>query len=125
MSVYTHILLLLVFSVPCSKEKNTFEVVTPTRTFCIAADSEADLDDWIKAFNSVLRPAQQHEVGPWAFIHIHNYILTPISLHLYAFVSERIQVGYLIIFPTQPSSVTQKKPPSLSSEGSTEEITYI
>lgn len=121
--VHTHILLLLVFSVPCSKEKNTFEVVTPTRTFCIAADSEADLDDWIKAFNSVLRPAQQHEVSPWAFIHIHNYKK---NLPLFpSFVSERIQVGYLIIFPTQPSSVTQTKPPSLSSEGSTEEITYV
>ena len=42
-----------------SKEKNTFEVVTPSRTFYIAADSEADLDDWIKAFNSVVRPTAQ------------------------------------------------------------------
>eukprot|EP00731_Ephydatia_muelleri_P020994 Em0013g721a len=41
------------------KEKNTFEVVTPSRTFYIAADSEADLDDWIKAFNSVVRPTVQ------------------------------------------------------------------
>ena len=41
------------------KEKNTFEVVTPSRTFYIAADSEADLDDWIKAFHSVLRPSTQ------------------------------------------------------------------
>lgn len=45
-----------------SKEKNTFEVVTPSRTFYIAADSEADLDDWIKAFHSVLRPSTQ-QVG--------------------------------------------------------------
>ena len=48
------------FSLP--GKEHLFEVVTPSRTFYVQVESDADMQDWVKAFNDLLktiRPSQQ------------------------------------------------------------------
>ena len=94
-SLYSHCTVSMTDSPPpciflrMAGRENLFEVMTPGRTFYVQVDSSQDMEDWIKAFNDLIRTikptAQQQQVGPhvWEYCHIliHSFSTCCVDCH--------------------------------------------